>query len=159
MTIKVRKGRRADTAYLIALHEASFSDEGWRPRDLEEAFTARGVFVLFAEHPPSMPPVGYLIYRIAADECEILSIGVKPTARRDGVGAVLLDNMVSLIIQAGIKTVFLEVGVDNAPARRLYEKCGFVETGRRVGYYKNGGDALIMKKNLSTSTFDVVSAG
>ena len=48
--------------------------------------------------------------------------------------------------------VFLEVDEDNEPARRLYQRAGFREVGRRPGYYQQGRDhaatALVLRRDL-----------
>ena len=53
----------------------------------------------------------------------------------------------------GVKAVFLEVDEDNEPARRLYNRAGFREVGRRPGYYqKNDGQkatALVLRRDLA----------
>ena len=47
------------------------------------------------------------------------------------------------------KLQFLEVRCDNEPAKRLYEKHGFCEVGRRRNYYTEPiCDALIYKAEL-----------
>lgn len=44
--------------------------------------------------------------------------------------------------------MFLEVAADNDAARALYAKLGFVEAGRRHGYYGDGADALVLRHSL-----------
>jgi [ribosomal protein S18]-alanine N-acetyltransferase len=48
--------------------------------------------------------------------------------------------------------VFLEVDEDNMPARRLYQRAGFHEVGRRSGYYPQGAakaaTALVLRRDL-----------
>lgn len=97
-------------------------------------------------------PAGYVILRNAADEAEILSLGVVPAARRRGVGRALLAAALSAAAAAGAVAVFLEVGEDNAAARALYAAAGFVPVGRRMDYYSRDGRsrvaAVIMRKSL-----------
>ena len=49
-------------------------------------------------------------------------------------------------------SVFLEVEEDNTPARRLYQRSGFREVGRRPGYYRQDRDkaatALVLRRDL-----------
>ena len=47
----------------------------------------------------------------------------------------------------GVKHIFLEVAVDNAPARAMYEQLGFVQVGVRPKYY-DGIDAIVMRKDI-----------
>ena len=49
----------------------------------------------------------------------------------------------------GAVETFLEVNVRNEPALGLYLGAGFEEVGRRRGYYSDGADALIMKRQLN----------
>jgi ribosomal-protein-alanine N-acetyltransferase len=52
----------------------------------------------------------------------------------------------------GVRAIFLEVDEDNIPARRLYERAGFREVGRRKGYYQhesgNSATALVLRRDL-----------
>ena len=48
----------------------------------------------------------------------------------------------------GVKRVFLEVRVSNAPAMSLYLKAGYAGRYVRPKYYGDGEDALVMLKNL-----------
>jgi ribosomal-protein-alanine N-acetyltransferase len=84
-----------------------------------------------------------LLLRVAADEAEILTIGV--TARRLGVGRALLVAGVEKVRALGAAKMFLEVAADNAAARGFYAQAGFVEVGRRPNYYANGADALVLR--------------
>ena len=59
---------------------------------------------------------GFLILRMAADEAEILNFGVVPWARRKGLGRELLEAALILARELGIRSIFLEVAVDNAAA-------------------------------------------
>ncbi len=90
---------------------------------------------------------------LAADEAEILDIGVVPHRRRWGIGRQLLEAACRLSAQSGAARIFLEVATDNSPARALYAAAGFVEAGRRPGYYPRPGgarcDALILRRPLA----------
>jgi [ribosomal protein S18]-alanine N-acetyltransferase len=52
--------------------------------------------------------------------------------------------------ESGITSVLLEVRPSNTAARRLYEKMGFSEAGRRPAYYREPQeDALLLKISIS----------
>ncbi len=86
--------------------------------------------------------------RVAADEAEILSIGVEPAARRTGLGAALVARAAEAAHASGARTLFLEVATGNAAARALYGGFGLREAGRRKAYYGAGEDALILRADL-----------
>ena len=91
---------------------------------------------------------GYLLATIIDDEAEILSIGVTPERQRQGVGKRLLQHFFEHGTSQNMTRVVLEVAEDNEPAVRLYRDFGFVEFGRRKGYYKQSNrkiDAIMMK--------------
>lgn len=88
--------------------------------------------------------LGFLVARAAADELEILNLGVLPQARRRGVGHVLLKTALQWGRASGAARAFLEVRESNAPARLFYEAQGFVVAGRRSVYYGQPPEAALV---------------
>ncbi|MDA8797875.1 GNAT family N-acetyltransferase [Alphaproteobacteria bacterium] len=91
---------------------------------------------------------GYLLATMIDGEAEILSIGVRLDRQRQGVGKRLLQHFFEHGTSQKMARVVLEVAEDNVPALGLYRDFGFVEFGRRKGYYKQGNwkiDAIMMK--------------
>ncbi len=94
---------------------------------------------------------GLLVCSQVADEMEILTICVVPSARRQGQGMQWLIHLFNYAKQQGITRIFLEVSIENTAAMRLYEKAGFAEIGRRPKYYKTHAgyvDAICMEKTI-----------
>ena len=88
---------------------------------------------------------GYAGLWIIVDEGHITTFGVDPGWRRRGVGPRMLLHVADLSRELGATRMTLEVRVSNTAAQALYGKFGFVETGRRTGYYSDDGeDALVM---------------
>nr|WP_189305843.1 GNAT family N-acetyltransferase [Streptomyces albospinus] len=70
-----------------------------------------------------------------------------------GLGARLLSELLGAATDFECHEVLLEVRVDNARARRLYERFGFEPIGFRRGYYQPGNvDALVMRRTTQTSS-------
>ena len=90
---------------------------------------------------------GFVVWRVVADEAEIITIGVHPDARRGGIAAAMLTLVENDVKTRGGKKIFLEVAENNVPARALYEHNGYVRVGVRPKYY-NGVDAILMEKAL-----------
>lgn len=96
---------------------------------------------------------GFLLSRIASDEAEILTIVVEFAWRRLGCAQKMVENHCSQLIGRGVTTLFLEVNSENAAARALYRRNGFVEAGLRKAYYAKAdgcrGDAVVMRRDFA----------
>lgn len=87
--------------------------------------------------------IAFVIGQLAADEAEILSIGVSPDWQRVGLATGLLEGLSRAARRGGAKRIFLEVAEDNASGLGLYRKLGFREVGRRKRYYERPGSAPV----------------
>jgi ribosomal-protein-alanine N-acetyltransferase len=97
---------------------------------------------------------GFLLARTVADEAEILTLAVDPGRRRQGLALGLVEAASNLALAIQVRSLLLEVAADNPAAIGLYRRAGFIEVGRRRGYYSRAGraaiDALIMRRDLNS---------
>lgn len=132
-----------EAAALAALHAAAFPpEEAWGPDAIALMLGMPGAFGLCC------PGQGFVLARAAGGEAEILTLAVIPAARRRGVGAALLAAALAGAAARGAAAMFLEVAAGNDAARGLYAGLGFAEVGRRRGYYTDGADALVLRRDL-----------
>ena len=96
---------------------------------------------------------GYAMAHHAADEAEILNLGVATAHRRRGVGRALVARLLALLADRGVEAVYLEVRESNNAARRLYQQLGFRDVGRRPGYYRRPlEDAVVLRTAIVAET-------
>lgn len=124
---------------LANLHKLCFPHKPWSADEFAD-LKKSGCEIIASQN-------GFVVYRAALDEAEIITIGVHPDARRTGIGIALIGVMEADLKKQGVKHIFLEVAADNAPARALYEQVGFVQVGVRPKYY-DGIDAIMMRKDI-----------
>ena len=94
--------------------------------------------------------LGYLCFWTIREEMQLLNLAVHQRSRRRGHGSFLLTKMINLAYSREISRIWLEVRASGSAARKLYEKFGFVESGRRKNYYTDPPeDALIMSRGLT----------
>ena len=133
-----------DPEALAALHATSF-DRGWTAATLADLLEQPGVAAITEAD-------GFILFRVVADEAEILTLAVRPQARGRGQGGDLTRKAAMAAAAAGARRLFLEVAEDNAAARALYHRVGFEPVGRRPRYYVRPGaapvDALLLSLNL-----------
>lgn len=141
-----------DLAADIAGLHAGLFDPAWDAASVSKMMEHPGSTTLIARTGFPKASVGFVMAQVAADEAEILSLGVEASWQRHGLGKRLVESISRALATAGARRLFLEVAEDNAAAIALYGKCGFAETGRRKAYYprsnKPAVDALIMSKSI-----------
>lgn len=142
----VRAAATRDPALLAALHRTCF-DAPWSEKAFADILAMPGAAAWVLEDESG--PAGFLVCRQAADEAEIITVGVAPARRRHGLAAEMIRQAVREL--EGCATLFLEVAEANRAARALYSTLGFNEVGRRPKYYDNGDDALILARSLPFS--------
>ena len=102
-----------------------------------------------APDPAAPELVGWAGLMVIRETAQILTIGVVPTAQRQGIGQVVLDALLDEARRRRAVEVILEVRVDNGAARRLYERNRFTPLRVRRGYYDLGRvDALELRRVL-----------
>lgn len=155
---RLRDAGVADVAVLSALHAGCFEDS-WSTQSMVEVMASPGVRAWIAVvnaprslSPTGMLPAGFAITRVAADEAELLSLGVLEAFRRKGVASDLIAQVVEHVAGHGAKKLFLEVAEDNEAALSLYTASGFTRVGRRPDYYRSSNGtataALTLRRHI-----------
>jgi RimJ/RimL family protein N-acetyltransferase len=164
--LRVRRAEPADAAALVELAEAVgsepegwlISENRWRPvgderRYLKAVRRHPDAAVFVAETDAGV--VGRLSIsrdpHPASRHVADLGLMVAAAARRQGVGAALLEQAVAWAGSSGIRKLELHVFPHNQPAIHVYERFGFVQEGYRRAHYQRGDevlDAVLMAYHL-----------
>lgn len=138
-----------DASAMAVLHAASFR-RGWSDDEFRSMLGDKMVVAHRAMRGSKL--VGFIITRMAADESEILSVAVAASAQGRGLAGKMLHLHLRRLAGLGVRTVFLEVGENNAPAIRLYARAGFERVSRRQGYYQDDAGrqtaALVLRRDF-----------
>jgi len=124
---------------LANLHKKCFPNRPWSADDFRD-LKQSGCEIIMSEN-------GFVVYRIAVDEAEIITIGVNPEMQRNGIASAMIGIIEKNLKNQGVKKIFLEVALNNEPAKKLYESMGFKVVGLRPKYY-DGVDAILMAKDI-----------
>nr|WP_068921218.1 ribosomal protein S18-alanine N-acetyltransferase [Planobispora rosea] len=137
-----------DLTAVMAIERETFPDDAWSEGmlrgELDDQPRTRHYIVALVEGEI----VGYAGLAAAADQADVQTIAVVAGHRRAGIGAAMLTELLAEAVRRDAREVFLEVRADNPPAQAMYERFGFEAIGVRRRYYKDGVDAIIMKKDL-----------
>lgn len=141
-----------DASAIAALHAKLFTTP-W-DTDAVRALIEHPAALSLVAARPGRQIVGFVLAQVAADEAEILTIGVAPDAQRLGIGRKLIEGTMRAAARADARRLFLDVAAGNTAARALYAACGFEEAGLRKSYYTLPGgdrdDGLLLARDLTT---------
>ena len=118
--------------------------------ELKAYMRIRGAFTLVAADNDRS--VGGFIVACGGPSGHIITIDVAKSARRSGVGSLLLQAAEQQLRASGCRSVGLETAVDNLAALSFYKRHGYNVIRTWPRYYSNGVDALVLKKPLETVT-------
>jgi ribosomal-protein-alanine N-acetyltransferase len=150
--IRVREADERDLPHLASIEGDSFS-EAWDEASLRPWLeTERGLALVVDAGPGTA--AGYALFLLAPDEAELLRIAVRPGLRRTGLAGRLLLEGLERLRRSGRAVVTLEVRADNRAARALYERFRFLEVGTRRGYYADGCDAVVYRREAPVGRRD-----
>jgi len=138
----IRRVQERDIPAVAALEAEAFP-EGAGEEQLRRMLSD-GRHVLFLAEEEGTP-AGHAWYEFVLDEGYVGNVAVTPSFRRRGLGRALTKAMLADAKESGLSFLTLEVRAGNAPARRLYESCGFQTAGARKNYYERPReDAVLM---------------
>jgi [ribosomal protein S18]-alanine N-acetyltransferase len=140
---------------MMELERQSPAAAHWSRQQYESLFVATGPrqserLAWVVEQERETPQIfAFLVAQRVDAEWELENIAVTGTARRQGLGTRLLDELVAHARSKQGSGIFLEVRESNHGARALYWKAGFEEAGTRKSYYSNPAeDAILCRLRL-----------
>ncbi|HQT81355.1 MAG: ribosomal-protein-alanine N-acetyltransferase [Ferrovum sp. 37-45-19] len=132
---------------VMAIERVAFSHP-WSERNFKDSLGSGAMGLMLTVNQQGL---GYTVFMPVIDELHILNFAIDPQHHRRGLGQRLISGVLELAVSQHLKEIYLEVRESNHGARHLYDKVGFMEIGRRRGYYpleRGREDAVVMRKTL-----------
>lgn len=133
MNLTIREAMVSDLEEILNI-ENSCSGMPWTRAQMEEELSYRYAHTFVAEKDSRI--VGFFTMHILDDEGHLNEFDVLPAEQNSGIGSALLEKLLILCGESGVRKVTLEVRTSAMPARHLYEKFGWKQVGIRKGFYR-----------------------
>jgi putative acetyltransferase len=152
--IEVDDPRAADVRELLERHlefaRATTPPEGVFAMEADELADPAVTFFSYREYGELLA-VGAL-KQLDGEHAEVKSMHTAQAARGRGIGRAMVDHLLGIARERGLRQVSLETGnmAEFAPARSLYEKAGFVPCGP-FGAYEANATSAFMTLDLTAS--------
>ena len=142
----LRRATPADLDAIMQIEVGTFPSDAWSSDMMASELASEHTYYLVAEADGRLVGYGGLLAPRGSGQSDIQTIAVIASARRSGLGRVLMQAMIAEARDRRASEVFLEVRADNEPAERLYASLGFEAIALRPKYYQpDGVDAVVMR--------------
>ncbi|MEM4058413.1 MAG: GNAT family N-acetyltransferase [Thermoplasmata archaeon] len=148
--MNIRIANINDLRLVRKIEKASFNKFAYSTNELKNMLSQKNSMTLIYEN---QIPLGYISF-IKVDDIfgEIESIAIIPSAKRTGIGTILLKEYEKIMMKEGVKRSVLEVRIHNRKAIKFYEKHNYKIIDNLKNFYsmsyRGSRDAYLMEKFL-----------
>lgn len=149
--------KRDDAGAMAALHMAAFAaEEAWDSKAFETLLAQPSVMAMGIEADIGLRAI--IAVQVAVETADILTLGVGPQHRRQGLASTLLKRAAQITGMKGVTRFLLDVAADNHGAIEFYKAEGFTQDTIRKNYYTRSGgqavDAILMSRSVAGQIYD-----
>ena len=137
----VREMTLEDLDQVLTIEKENFSVP-WTENGFFSFLIRQDTLFLVAEDEKGI--AGYCGIVMVPDEGDITNVSVARGRRRQGIGSLLLKELIRRAGEAGVAKIYLEVRESNQAAIALYEKLGFQRDGLRRDYYEEPRENAVL---------------
>ena len=144
MPVAIRSAALNDVSAILAIEQQAPGAAHWTAEQYKKLVGSGVVLVAEEAAEEADQLCGFVCAKAVAGEWEIENVVVAAAFLRRGIANELVRELIQRAENEAASAILLEVRESNLPARRLYEKHGFREVGRRRGYYRDPVEDAIL---------------
>jgi len=144
ISIKQINEKEIDLCYELDSNTISlWSKKQWASEFKKEGIKVFGLFL-------SNLVIGICVFHVVLDEAQINFFVLDQKYRKKGFGTYFMSYLIKECEKSNLTKLFLEVSNTNFIAEKFYNGFNFYTVGKRRNYYRDGSDALLKEKKLTT---------
>ena len=148
MSWQLRRANADDLDAIMTIETTVFENDAWSAENMAAELASPHTYYLVASRAGVEAYAGLFAPR-GSEQADIQTIAVGESARRQGLGRVLMQTLIGEARERGAREMFLDVRADNPGAQALYDSLGFEPIAVRAGYYQpDNVDAVVMRLHI-----------
>jgi [ribosomal protein S18]-alanine N-acetyltransferase len=144
MPVVIRSAALNDVPAILAIEQQAPGAAHWTAEQYKKLVGSGVVLVAEEAGEEADHLCGFVCAKAVAGEWEIENIVVAAEFLGRGIADELVRELIQRAENEAASALLLEVRESNLPGRRLYEKHGFCEVGRRRAYYRDPVEDAIL---------------
>jgi [ribosomal protein S18]-alanine N-acetyltransferase len=144
MPVAIRSAALTDVPAILAIEQQAQGAAHWTAEQYKKLVGSGVVLVAEEAAEEAGKLCGFICAKAVASEWEIENVVVAAEFLRRGIANELVRELIDRAAGEAASAILLEVRESNLPGRRLYEKHGFCEVGRRRVYYRDPVEDAIL---------------
>ena len=144
MPVAIRSAALNDVPAILAIEQRTPGAAHWTSEQYKKLVGSGVVLVAEQAAEEAGQLCGFVCAKAVAGEWEIENVAVAAAFLRRGIANELVRELIQRAAGEAASAILLEVRESNLSARRLYEKHGFREVGRRRVYYRDPVEVAIL---------------
>ena len=144
ISIKLINEKDSDLCYELDSNTISL----WNQKQWTNEFKKEGTKIFGLSFENFL--IGICVLQFVLDEAHINYFAVIQKYRKRGFGTYFMSNLIKKCKKLSINRLLLEVSQNNLIAEKFYNRFDFYTVGTRKNYYKDGSNALLKEKKLTT---------
>ena len=151
--VHIREMEFGDIEAVLKIEKEDFPADPWTDTGFLTHLMRSDALYLVAEKnhmdeecPEDREILGFIGILAVPDEADITKVAVAKDAQGQGIGSMLMKELISRAPELGVAKIFLEVRESNEAALALYKKFGFEQIGIRKNYYTSPLENAISMK-------------
>ena len=152
--VSIQPARTSDIRRVLEIQDACGLSV-WSHKDyLDELARNDSIFLRAVDE--GVECLGFLIGRKVPGfesglDLEIYNIGVEPSHQRSGIGSELMQELLKICHENGVRNIWLDVRASNLTAQAFYSRFGFVVFSSRPHFYNDPPDAALLMRAVLNS--------
>lgn len=144
--VRIRWMLRRDEDEVLDIESVCFLNAAWTRAEFDRSLHQRNCFAMVAELSATDELAGFMVYRLIETRIDLLTMAVKPSCWRNGIGTAMIGKLKSKMkVNHKRSRIIAKVAERNLEGHLFFAACGFRAISIMRTYFDDGQDAYVFE--------------